>query len=134
MTFRASKTTVARKEHRCDECMGRIVVGEPYVKSAGVSDGVFYDWRAHPECEEAGQALHLLSDACWGDEYSPMYENLSDAADAQFFRWFALAHPAAWERVRERIEDEDAPLSHFVWNAPMGSFYDSRKPFAWVAL
>lgn len=131
MTFRASKTTTARKEHRCDECMGKIVVGEAYVRSAGVNDGAFYDWKAHPECEEAGQALHLLSDSMW-DKYSPMHEHLSDAADQQFFRWFALEHPAAWERVRERIEDEDEPLNHFVWWMPLGSYYDPRKPFAWV--
>lgn len=132
VVFRDSETVRARKLHICDECLTHIVPGELYVRSAGHNGDDFYTWKAHPDCEEAGQKLWRMGGYEY-DEYSPVWEQIDDAGDDRFYRWFALAYPTVWERVRKRFEDHnEGPLSHFVWSAPLGNYYDVRRPYRWV--
>lgn len=43
----------ARKQHRCCECSAPIQVGERYIKTKGVWDGEFSEFKQHELCAEA---------------------------------------------------------------------------------
>lgn len=44
------KERKARKEHKCDYCSGKILVGENYLWSKHVMDGDLYEWKSHSLC------------------------------------------------------------------------------------
>lgn len=57
MSFYTSNTVkAARKAFRCDECGQKIVVGQPRLDAAYMSDGMFCTSRAHPDCDAYVQA------------------------------------------------------------------------------
>lgn len=61
--FYTSKTVVAKKRHRCENCYGSINTGEEYMRIAGVFDGDFFSVRSHHKCEEIrDKAAHILGD------------------------------------------------------------------------
>ncbi len=45
-----TKTSRARKSHRCDWCFGRIEVGETYKHYSGVDGHQWFTSKWHPEC------------------------------------------------------------------------------------
>lgn len=67
--FGVSMTPVARREHRCEWCGQKILVGEKHFKFSGVWEGEFQNWRMHTECEEARS-----KEDEYGDGFSP-FEN-----------------------------------------------------------
>lgn len=42
----------ANKEHRCEFCCEKIMIGQKYVRQTNVYDGVVYDFITHKECKE----------------------------------------------------------------------------------
>lgn len=56
----SNRESIARKQHECDACGGRISPGEKQVTRSGVSGDGFYRMHMHPECE--------LETADWDDQ------------------------------------------------------------------
>ncbi|TAK59531.1 hypothetical protein [Methylobacter sp.] len=46
-------TPVATKSYRCVHCVERIAPGTKHVKVSGKWEGLWSDWRAHEECDDA---------------------------------------------------------------------------------
>lgn len=65
---------VARKRHVCDYCGEAILRGHRYVRTAGVGDEGFTDWKTHPECEDAMQSL-WDDNILMSDEGCPPFEH-----------------------------------------------------------
>lgn len=55
--------TKAKKEHLCNFCGGRIVIGELYEKSTHKDNGNVYDWKAHKNCSKLASVLNMYEDA-----------------------------------------------------------------------
>lgn len=55
-----SRTTpIARKEHICNFCSGKIVKGEKYDRCTILFEGEIYDWKSHLECLELTKLLEM---------------------------------------------------------------------------
>lgn len=57
---------IARKEHTCMWCGGKIAVGEQYGRQTLLYDGRLYEWKNHRECAELAGSLDMF-DEC-GEE------------------------------------------------------------------
>lgn len=57
-----NKTTIARKEHRCEFCGEVIHVGEKYYRQTNVYDGCIYDWVCHCDCLQLACELDMFDD------------------------------------------------------------------------
>lgn len=49
--FHHRQTIRAKKQHKCEECRGFILIGEPYVKHSGSNNGDFYSYKLDPICD-----------------------------------------------------------------------------------
>lgn len=47
----------ARVVHRCENCGGRIKIGERYVRSRIVDGGEAWVWKSHADCQAASEIL-----------------------------------------------------------------------------
>lgn len=63
----------ARKEHSCEMCYDKIVVGELYHHEVGKYDGDFFDRKLHTACQKV---LREAMDDMKEDEYD--YEMIAD--------------------------------------------------------
>ena len=52
---------IARKEHICDLCGGKINKGQKYYRQTNLSDGCFYEWVEHEECHQVSAELDMDS-------------------------------------------------------------------------
>jgi len=52
-----SSKHVARKQHRCDSCCGRIESGETYHRARMIDGGDAWVWKAHIRCLMIGKVL-----------------------------------------------------------------------------
>lgn len=57
---------IARKEHTCMWCGGKISVGEQYDRQTLIYDGYLYEWKNHRECAELADCLDMFAEC--GDE------------------------------------------------------------------
>lgn len=48
--FGETKSVWARKEHRCEACLGPIIKGELHPQYKGMWSGEWQNWRMHHEC------------------------------------------------------------------------------------
>lgn len=53
---------VARKEHRCMLCEGKIEKRQRYYRQTCVYDAAPYDWTEHDECHEVARELYMYKD------------------------------------------------------------------------
>lgn len=53
--------TIARKEHICDLCGGKINKGQKYYRQTNLYDGRFYEWVEHEECHQVSDELDMDS-------------------------------------------------------------------------
>ena len=58
---------IARKEHICNLCGGKINKGQKYYRQTNVYDGRIYDWIEHEECREIASKLDIFGE-CDSDE------------------------------------------------------------------
>ena len=86
MTVLENTKPVARKQHGCDICFGRIGVGDQYRRQRGIGDDGPYTHKAHRLCNAAyWQAMRDLDyDANWDEvaewsEVRPYIERFFDA-------------------------------------------------------
>lgn len=52
----------ARKQHKCDWCLGSILPGQEYFYTA-IKHGYFYGWRSHISCEQIAVKLDMFKDS-----------------------------------------------------------------------
>lgn len=74
---------VARKEHRCDVCMGVIAAGDRYRRQRNVDDDV-YTFKAHALCDAAYWVAYKEA-GCWDDE-GPDWSDYIKPAIERFFK------------------------------------------------
>lgn len=79
----SSKTPVARKDHRCDYCNGKIEKGEKYENSTHVYDGEVYTWKNHLDCHKLAVELNMFED------YILTGEDFCDIVSEYFFDFIA---------------------------------------------
>ena len=74
---------IARKEHICNLCYGKIEKGEKYV-SLSILDGDIYTFKMHLECEE------VSSDACEHYDMTSNYDEGFNENDFQLYldEWY----------------------------------------------
>lgn len=53
---------IARKEHTCEFCFGKIQIGQKYVRQTNVYEGSVYDFITHQECSEVTSELDMYDD------------------------------------------------------------------------
>ena len=53
---------VARKRHRCDDCLRFIEPGDRYCRTRMIAEGEPETYKSHVECEAARHDLHALWD------------------------------------------------------------------------
>lgn len=59
MDILKEQTPIARKEHVCFWCGGKIAKGEKYRRSTILFDGRIYDWKSHLDCDELTGLLDM---------------------------------------------------------------------------
>lgn len=81
---------VARKDHRCDICLGTIGTGDRYLRQRGINDDP-YVFKAHNLCWRAWRKAHR--DAGYFDDEAPDHDEEVLPLVRAFFA--ALARPVA---------------------------------------
>jgi hypothetical protein len=90
--FSSQRSVKGRKLHRCEQCTGRIEIGEEHIYYAGKWDGYFYAGREHFQCQEARAAYVEMADLHW-DEV-PFLHEIDEPSDQL---WLAEKYPAIAE-------------------------------------
>lgn len=60
------KIVKARKEHKCEWCLGIINIGDDYHRSGILVDGSVTTWRNHDGCLRIAQELKMFDDVDYG--------------------------------------------------------------------
>ena len=50
---------IARKEHICELCGGKINKGQKYYRQTNIYDGCIYEWIEHEECNQVSSELDM---------------------------------------------------------------------------
>ena len=50
---------IARKEHICELCGGKINKGQKYYRQTNICDGCIYEWIEHEECNQVSAKLDM---------------------------------------------------------------------------
>lgn len=58
MEFYSENTHIAKKEHKCEMCGGKINIGEKYYRERGKFCGEFFDRKMHVHCH------HMEAEYC----------------------------------------------------------------------
>lgn len=53
---------IARKEHICELCGGKINKGQKYYRQTNIYDGRVYDWIEHEECGQVASELDMYDE------------------------------------------------------------------------
>lgn len=53
---------IARKEHICELCGGKINKGQKYYRQTNIYDGRVYDWIEHEECGQVAYELDMYDE------------------------------------------------------------------------
>ena len=102
---------IARKEHVCTWCGGKIKVGEKYDRQTLMYDDYLYEWKNHKICLKLANALDMFKDCddCGLDEQSfrdnieqYLYDNHTDAEGNVLEEWDL---PTTYEKVL-KLADE----------------------------
>jgi len=76
-TLSYPKEVKARKQHSCDFCNERIIVGDKYMKSTHVFDGQVYDWKTHNHCNKLAHTMNMYDDCDEGVSMDDFREYVS---------------------------------------------------------
>lgn len=89
-----SQTTVhsARKSHGCNECLGRIGLGDSYEKARIVDGAEAWTWKAHHLCHSVSIAIYRDNELM-ADEW-PAADEVQDHLREIFAGLARLAVPA----------------------------------------
>ena len=81
--FRETKRK-ARKDHKCNDCRGRIVAGETYTETFGVWDGDARRFKRCADCDEFISWAHTQDDCLClevGDVLNSTLESFADRGE-----------------------------------------------------
>ena len=53
---------IAKKEHTCEFCYGKIRINQKYIRQTNVYDEEVYDFITHQECKEVAHELRMYDD------------------------------------------------------------------------
>ena len=67
------KTVIARKEHRCSYCYGKIEIGEKYHYAVYKYDDI-YAWKSHLRCDLISSELRMIDSSDEGVTSEDFYE------------------------------------------------------------
>ena len=70
---------IARKEHICEFCGGKINKGQKYYRQTNIYDGCIYEWIEHKECHQIASELDMYDKCGFDDGLSP--ERFRDILD-----------------------------------------------------
>ena len=63
--------TIARKEHICDLCGGKINKGQKYYRQTNIYDGCIYEWIEHEECHQIASELDMYGKCDFDEGLTP---------------------------------------------------------------
>ena len=70
---------IARNEHICEFCGGKINKGQKYYRQTNIYDGCIYEWIEHEECHQIASELDMYDKCDFDDGLSP--ERFRDTLD-----------------------------------------------------
>lgn len=88
-TIKNHSEVKAIKEHICNFCNDKILIGEIYIKSVHVNDGELYDWKAHWYCNELASKLDMYKDADDGVTDQMFQETIHSVHDDLLIQMFS---------------------------------------------
>lgn len=110
--FSSATTRKARKSHRCDECHGRIEMGETYEYASGKSEGEMWESKTCPRCMAlvAWITAHV---PCYCRMYGDLFEDrlhdlVSQARQTPGFAFGMLRRVAAVKRHNRAVVPSQA--------------------------
>jgi len=77
VTIQCPKETKAKKEHKCDFCLGIIEKGTTYLKSVYVYDSI-YSWKTHEKCSKIADELKMYDECDEGVTTEDFHEFIND--------------------------------------------------------
>ena len=77
-TLQDAKEVKAIKEHRCDLCAEKIVVGTVYMNSTHVDQDQIYNWKTHKWCAKIASAMRMYDDVNEGVTADDFQERIGD--------------------------------------------------------
>ncbi len=87
-TLSYPKEVKANKEHRCNFCGEKIVIGEKYITSTHKFDGSVYDWKAHIRCSNMASRLKMYDDCDEGLTEEIFQETIHNVHDDLLINMF----------------------------------------------
>lgn len=99
----ARRYRVAKKEHHCDFCRGRIAKGEKYSYSFIRDGGDNWSHKAHLECEFVANELWS-----WINPWDGMTEDDFMDGCNTFCRKFICPHCASWDDEYEECRNDES--------------------------
>ena len=75
---------IARKEHICEFCGGKINKGQKYYRQTNIYDGCIYEWIEHEECHQIASALDMYGKCDFDEGLSP--ERFRDILDEYIYQ------------------------------------------------
>lgn len=114
---------IARKEHICDLCGGKINKGQKYYRQTNLYDGRFYEWVEHEECHQVSDELDMYS-VCDIDDglssndfgaaideyiYQEHYDNITDDIAEE---WQNLTRYEEVCRILEEFKEKGGEQDH----------------------
>lgn len=76
---------IARKEHRCGLCGGKISIGEKYDRQTNIFDGRIYDFVSHCECSQLASELDMYDYCDEGLTEDRFIENLNEYVNVNHY-------------------------------------------------
>ena len=71
LTMLKESHPIARKEHICEFCGGKINKGQKYCRQTNIYDGYIYDWIEHEECYQIASELDMYGECDFDEGLSP---------------------------------------------------------------
>ena len=78
MDFIRESYPIARKEHQCDYCCGKILIGTNYCNQVLKYD-YLYEWKSHLRCEAIVGKLNMHDNCDEGVTSDDFYEYINEA-------------------------------------------------------
>ena len=75
---------IARKEHICELCGGKINKGQKYYRQTNIYDGCIYEWIEHEECYQIASELDMYGECDFDEGLSP--DNFRDILDDYIYQ------------------------------------------------
>ena len=77
MDIISSTKPTARKEHKCDYCDGKIIIGEKYDRML-IKGDTLYPWKSHLRCLDIASKLDMYDRCNEGVTSEDFYEIIQD--------------------------------------------------------